>query len=209
MGMITEEEKLETKKKILEVSRKSFIENGFEKTNIRKIAKEVGIGSSTVYGYFSSKIDLFIDSFINDMEDMNVVDYKIESVMKDDINVCKLSELLVSLYMTYINKIYKLDKHIIKQLYLVITSKPEFGNIKYNIRPSEKIEQKIIEIFEMCHAKGVFLCEFDFSKMAKLILNIWTQNNRNYISIDDMKLEDSIENIKNDIEMTLLGKIKM
>ncbi|MEE4254086.1 MAG: TetR/AcrR family transcriptional regulator [Desulfuromusa sp.] len=61
MAGIRERKKSETRKAIQAAAVKLFAEKSFEKTSIEDIAKEAGIGKTTVYGYFSNKNDIFID----------------------------------------------------------------------------------------------------------------------------------------------------
>ena len=61
MAGIREQKKLETKRAIQTAAVKLFAENSFEKTSIEDIAKEAGIGKTTVYGYFATKNDIFIN----------------------------------------------------------------------------------------------------------------------------------------------------
>ena len=40
---------------ILEASRKEFMEYGYEKASLRRIAKEASVTTGTIYGYFAGK----------------------------------------------------------------------------------------------------------------------------------------------------------
>jgi len=61
MAGIREQKKLETRRAIQTAAVKLFAEKSFEKTSIEDIAKEAGIGKTTVYGYFATKDEIFID----------------------------------------------------------------------------------------------------------------------------------------------------
>lgn len=61
MAGVREKKKLETRKAIQNAAVKLFAEKSYEKTSIEDIAKEAGIGKTTVYGYFSTKDEIFID----------------------------------------------------------------------------------------------------------------------------------------------------
>ncbi|NOQ41666.1 MAG: TetR family transcriptional regulator [Desulfuromusa sp.] len=61
MAGLREQKKLETKRAIQDAAVKLFAEKSFEKTSIEDIASEAGIGKTTVYGYFATKNDIFIN----------------------------------------------------------------------------------------------------------------------------------------------------
>jgi AcrR family transcriptional regulator len=55
--------KTETRRNaIIEAATCVFLENGFEKTTMSDIATQVGLSKATIYGYFSTKEDLFLEA---------------------------------------------------------------------------------------------------------------------------------------------------
>lgn len=208
MVMVTQGEKEETKKKILEVSRKMFMEKGFDKTNIRSIAKAVGIGASTIYGYYPSKINLFIKAFIVDLENSTIIENKIKGISDSDLNIDSLSELLVSIYLMHIDEALKLGKHILRKFYIFVASNEDFKSIKYKIEPFNNFKQYIVAIFEKCKEDEMLLFDFDFIKISELIMFTCTQNMILYLFMDGESIDDYKKKIKADIQMILLGKIK-
>ncbi len=63
MATCKTEKCLKRRNEILEASMYVFFEKGYNTTGIADIADRVGIGKSTVYEYFDSKADLFIETF--------------------------------------------------------------------------------------------------------------------------------------------------
>ena len=57
------EKSLKRRNEILDASIYVFFEKGYNTTCIADIADRVGIGKSTIYEYFDTKADLFIESF--------------------------------------------------------------------------------------------------------------------------------------------------
>lgn len=56
-----EKQKVEIKKKILEASMKLFIDEGFEKVSIRKIANIIEYSPTTIYLYFKDKNEILFE----------------------------------------------------------------------------------------------------------------------------------------------------
>ncbi len=77
--MVKLNEKVDELKKafILDAASKYFKEFGYEKTQIDKISKELGIGVGTIYGHFKSKEGLFLAwlASIIDKAHIELVDY--------------------------------------------------------------------------------------------------------------------------------------
>ena len=48
------------KNKIIEVSRRLFVNQGYQKTTIRQIIEEAGINTGTLYHFFRDKEDIFL-----------------------------------------------------------------------------------------------------------------------------------------------------
>ncbi len=63
----------EIRKRLLEVSRKSFLENGYQKTTMRDIAKEANVTLSNIYNYFKNKdeiLEVILEPVLSDMEQL-------------------------------------------------------------------------------------------------------------------------------------------
>lgn len=56
-----EREKREMRERILDAAMKLFVQEGFEKTSIRKIANAIEYSPGTIYLYFKDKTELFFD----------------------------------------------------------------------------------------------------------------------------------------------------
>ena len=71
------------KRLIIDTANKYFKISGYEKTQIDKISKELGIGVGTIYGYFKNKEGLFFFFFSsviqNDYEEMKLTCYEVSS----------------------------------------------------------------------------------------------------------------------------------
>lgn len=92
--------KKQMKEKILHESMLYFARNGFAGTKISDLAKHIGIGQGTIYLYFQSKEELFIE---------------IRKMAEDEQDLRSL-KLLSSLPISADKKINKLSKTVLKNL---------------------------------------------------------------------------------------------
>ena len=65
--------KRKTRRAIMDAAIKLFSEKGFENTSVHQLAKEAGVGKSTIYGYFQSKNEIFL-AFCEDQVDFVFTD---------------------------------------------------------------------------------------------------------------------------------------
>ena len=95
-----EEIRNEMRSKILHESMLYFARNGFSGTKISDLAKHIGIGQGTIYVYFSSKEELFIE---------------IQNMINRDSDIKQL-KLLAALPISAEQKIHKLTNIVLTQL---------------------------------------------------------------------------------------------
>lgn len=200
MARISKEKKTETRNNILEISKKLFLSNGYYSTSINQIAKEVGIAEGTIFNYFNTKADIFLetvveDNFIFDYVDFSQFDYtkSLKEIFRDFINhiLSKIfvipKKVLIELGTAMLGKataktdivsdLIMIDKTYIEQL---------IGFIKY--LQDKKI---IIE----CDAKILAECIFD-SILIELFI---------YLNIRDREYEEVINKIVEKISIILTG----
>lgn len=84
-----EREKEQRQNDILNVAEKLFFKKGYDDVSMNDIAKEVGLGKSTLYFYFNSKEELF---FAVALRGIRILSEMIEdAVQKEKTNIKKLS----------------------------------------------------------------------------------------------------------------------
>ena len=108
MAGIREQKKSQTRKAIIDAAVRLFAENGVDKTSMEELARAAGIGKATIYGYFSTKNEIFL-AYCE--EEVNFAFSLLEKKQDED---APLAEQLVAL--------------MIGQL-TYVTSNREFGRI--------------------------------------------------------------------------------
>ena len=113
MAGIREQKKLETRRAIQAAAVKLFAEYSFEKTSIEDIAKEAGIGKTTVYGYFSTKNDIFINYCDEEL------DQAFARLQATDCDDKPLLDLLVDFFMikfTFVTKNREFGRQMLREM---------------------------------------------------------------------------------------------
>lgn len=80
MSGLRRRKKSEVRQQILEVAGEMFRTRGYEQTTINRIARKAGIGTGTLYNYFSSKDDLFLYLFFCPPDDLEA---RLSAIKKD------------------------------------------------------------------------------------------------------------------------------
>lgn len=110
---VRELKKQATKHAIQTAAVKLFSEKGCDNTSIEDIAKEAGIGKTTVYGYFSTKNDIFI-SYCD--EELDLAFTQLQSQEGSD---KALIDLLVDFFMlkfTFVTNNREFGRHMLREM---------------------------------------------------------------------------------------------
>ncbi len=67
MARIGKEEQARIRQKILDESSRLFGEDGYDGTSTKKIAKAVGIAEGTIFNYFKTKAEIYLDVLARDI----------------------------------------------------------------------------------------------------------------------------------------------
>ncbi|MGE5679868.1 MAG: TetR/AcrR family transcriptional regulator [Bacillota bacterium] len=83
---------MEDKEKIIESARSRFIKEGFYKTSMDELAKELSMSKKTIYKYYPSKEKL-IEAVVEEL--MHNISGKMDQILsKDESSVMKIAEML-------------------------------------------------------------------------------------------------------------------
>ena len=77
-GTRREQAKAETRRLILEAAYELFEKNGFEKTTMRQLAREAGVGLGTIFQHFPDKVSILLTAF---REDISSIAYEAVTTM--------------------------------------------------------------------------------------------------------------------------------
>lgn len=94
MTGLREHKKQKTRKAILDAAVKLFSVNGYENTSVDELAREAGVGKSTIYGYFKAKNEIFL-AFCEDE-----VEYVFSDLARRSSPAAPLIEQLHTLFMS-------------------------------------------------------------------------------------------------------------
>jgi AcrR family transcriptional regulator len=107
---LTEEQQQRRRKEIFDASVHLFLENGFNETSMREIARAAGMGKSTLYDYFKSKDEILISYF---EDEIRKITENAQKIIEQELSATeKLKKIMES------HLVYLVDK---KLFYLKLT----------------------------------------------------------------------------------------
>lgn len=186
-----EKKKVETKKKIIEVAYKMFDENGYENTSINDIAKESGLGVGTVYNYFPSKDNIFVETF----------EKKMQKTLDKDFIITKHSGKEVhEIINEYINNFDMGFKYMPKWLLLevfriVIGSKKNMKTLKRFAEMDFKFIDKIELILLELKNEGKLNESADVRNLSEIVYSIYAFELIMYLYNKEMTFDEATKKI--------------
>jgi len=161
---INKQEKEKIRKEILDKAFKLFSQKGYEDTKTKDISEWVGIAEGTLFNYFSSKANLYMEAMLEN------IDLFGDELLSEDIT----HENIIEIILEYITKsfkiVFKLPKTVIKEIlhlstYLSKKKRKVFSKFaETDFQAMEELAQMIKQMQE----KG-FLKEIDPETAASTI----------------------------------------
>lgn len=202
MARIGKEKKEQIRKSILEKSKELFFGKGYDQTSTKEIAREVGIAEGTIFNYFKTKADIFLEVFsmehtIKKIETNQYMD-KGTSVLDIFMNFikCNLKDIMI------------FPKGILKELGIaslnLAKSKPAL--IKKLAEFDFQVLGHLQELTEDLQGKG-FIVPCDGKVLSDVIYSAMMLEFILYVYEKDRKKETMFDNIREKVGFILKGYV--
>jgi len=165
MAKISAEEKEATRLRILEAGMIVFRRSGFDKTQIKEIAKEASVGTSTIYGYYASKMELFLAAFIDQILLVDFDEDRVQEALKKGIT----EGLLDLLFTSRVERIQS-DKDLLRSFVAASMYDNSEFMCKRKFKNHEKQYEFIKNVLEIYERTNIRLCAFSLNHLSKTIM---------------------------------------
>ncbi|MEG0309131.1 MAG: TetR/AcrR family transcriptional regulator [Clostridium sp.] len=203
---LREEKKELTRKAIIKSSEMLFEKNGFSNTKTSDIAKNANVAEGTIFNYFLSKTDLFINSVLPSISskenDINI---------NEEINRKNLISLIMKIVDSYLRDICRVDKNLLKDFLSIMYLR----NVKENYEVTESvlyidklIIDNIIKVLDNAKKNKVFNSNIKIDTLVKCIYGLVNLEFNGFILTNDYSYEKMFFNIEDGIKFILEEKIK-
>jgi AcrR family transcriptional regulator len=204
MAKISYAERQENENRILEVSRIIFKEKGFKDAQMKDIAERAGLGTSTLYGYFPSKLELFIKTFFENDDDDFISDETIEKNLEAGL-IDGILETMVSTVKLDTSE----DFELIKSFFLFSMLDNLNGRTNEDFLGNRNDRSGLLlRVFEIYERKNVKLVPFSVVTAVERILNAFTMSLIWGLLFDKTDVNLIKEEVRKDLEKVFKGKYK-
>lgn len=203
MARIREEEKARIRQSILDESKKMFSELGYDGTSTKKIASAVGIAEGTIFNYFKTKGEIYLEVMVAEYaqraeETMFVpADEDVASIITEKIT-------------TDIGFILKLPRKVIVEIAYVMLNlsknRPEL--IKTLIDMDFRFLASLQNYIEKIQEKGM-LTAVDAKDMSEIVYGTVAFEIMMYYYEQNTTKEDVVKNIQRKLQTILKGYVQV
>ncbi len=128
---------------ILRAATNLFFEKGYHEVTMEEIAEEMGVSKGTIYNYFSSKENLYLEILKESFEAIEALLH--EEVEDSDPAVLKLRKLLAAIF-----TFYRQNLKVLR-----ILSRDETHLLKEHFELTEKWRSRRVRLYEKIIEKGI------------------------------------------------------
>ncbi|WP_425448246.1 TetR/AcrR family transcriptional regulator [Dethiothermospora halolimnae] len=204
MGL-REVKKKNTRKNILEYAEKIFKEKGYSKVKTSEIAKGANIAEGTLFNYFKTKGELFIQSVFIDSK---LETYQISLPKKIDENM--LVNEIVKFIEFHIKKMASVDKSLLREYFSIIFS-TDISETLVTRKSIFKMDRMIIEdskqLLHQLKEQYKEIKEFDVDLAVEIIYGCVIKQFMHYTYSDNWQYLELIEAIRKEIRFIVHGNM--
>lgn len=197
-----EKKKKIAREKILKAAMDIFEHKGFEKASISEIAEKADLGVGTVYNYFKSKDEIFIETFTNQID--------VETKYEFDLNQLVEKEV-ADIVVEYVEKLMKSFKYIpkglMKELFRITVGSKNNETLLRNLAEMDfKFIDRIEEILKSIKHEGLLPETFNPRIAAEMAYAAYAYEFLMYLFMEDYSFEKCLDRSTAKIRFLLEGK---
>lgn len=203
MARIREEEKIRIRQSILDESKAMFLELGYDGTSTKKIAKAVGIAEGTIFNYFKTKAEIYLE--------VMVAEYAGQAEASQEVLLNKeVSAVICEKVMTDVGFILKLPRKVILEIASVLLSlsksRPELINelIAMDFRFLASLQVFVESLLNKKLLIGV-----DAKDLSEIIYSLVAFEIMMFYYDKSAKKETILVNVKRKLETVLKGYVEV
>jgi AcrR family transcriptional regulator len=202
---IREKKRMSTRKKILDISKELFEQNGYKQVRTSEIAKLAGIGEGTLFNYFKSKGELFISALF---ENFMTSSYAFSTL--SEMNEEEFIMEIVNIIGFYVKEVKNIDKKLIRGYFSILydDGNTDAVSAKQSLVNADLIiANNLRTLFNYAVDKYEGASDFNVETAVKCIYGCSNTVFNEYVYNDEMSYETMIESIKEQVRFIMNGNI--
>ena len=196
--------KTDTRKRILQVSKKLFLKKGFRETTTRDIALEAGINLSNLYHYFASKDELFRQLLKPATDTLEAMLNEHHGIKGEDILSMQEEGYVDATLEEYMDAIHKY-RHLLKLLLFKSQGSSLEGYKEYYVDKSTRLVLDWLKAMKAKHPE----INTDVSDFFVHLNNVWMFTLLEEVLMHDLTEEEVRSVLSDYIQFEVIGWRKM
>jgi len=197
-----EKKKKIAREKILKAALDIFEHKGFEKASISEIAEQADLGVGTVYNYFKSKDEIFIETFTSQMDVETSYDFDMSVLVEKGV-----ADIVNEYMEKFIKPFRYIPKGLMKELFrITVGSKSNTSMIRSLAELDFKFIDRIQEILESIKNEGILSSEFDPRIAAEMVYSAFAYELLMYLYMEEYEFDQAMSQAKVKIQFLFENK---
>ncbi len=202
MGL-RDEKKIESKSRIIEAGKELFEVLGFKKTTTAKIARTAKVGEGTLYNYFPSKSELFLEIYFSKHKD----DIDLSHIQRPN-DMKELVKIVVEIIDYYLSDLTSISKPLLKDYFSISYNIFSGDNLKAQeslIDFDEIISKNLENYIKLLKNEDIIHYEVDESLIVDIVLSSMIRAVTSYVLTEDYNYDDLLLRLTNLVSLVFVG----
>lgn len=210
MAKISKKEKIATQNKIHHAARTIFSQKGIREASLREIAKEAGVGTSTLYGYYPSKQVLFMETVMSTIRKRPIVSYNWSEMDLKSKSRDQIIDYIVDISFFLPNLPKEFDRALIREMHIMLLSEAataeEFKQLMDKFMTKE-VFAELTSLFNHLLKEELLHLELSPDALTEVITGYMRHIFLEYVVIVSATIEMYRAKYRRGIEVIMAGKL--
>jgi AcrR family transcriptional regulator len=201
-----ERSKLDKRRRISEAARAAFTEFGYERANMREIAKRAGVATGTLFLYAPDKRNLLLWILNDDLDDITETSFAALMTHHPDAGLLEQLLFVFEARYRYWGADPDLSLHALQELIIARDVQPTpVSHLAPYLQRRLVLQEHIVELVRAQQRRGRIRIGEDPAGIARLILAVYNSAVRDWLRTSDANAPRGISELRELLQLALTG----
>jgi AcrR family transcriptional regulator len=201
-----ERSKLDKRRRISEAARAAFTEFGYERANMREIAKRAGVATGTLFLYAPDKRNLLLWILNDDLDDITETSFASLMALNPDAGLLEQLLFVFEARYRYWGADPDLSLHALQELIIArdVQVTPTSHLAPY-LQRRRALQEHVVELVRTQQRRGHIRADDDPAAIARLILAVYNSAIRDWLRTSDADAARGIGELRELLQLAFKG----